>query len=196
MISGRYFKKAPKKLRPLGRGMTVLYRGDGKGKTTAAVGVAVRARGYGWKVLFLQFSKSKQWPSGERAALTKLGVDVRVMGLGFVGILDDRKPLEEHRAAARRALTAAKNLLVSGRYNLVVLDEVVSSLEQRLLKPSDLVALLKIRARHPKAKNVHLVLTGHDRFPAVEKFCDLITEMKMVKHPYYKGHLAVRGIDF
>lgn len=189
-------KIAPKKLHPLGRGLTVLYRGDGKGKTTAAVGVAVRARGYGWKVLFLQFSKSKQWPSGERKALAKLGVDVRVMGLGFVGILDDRKPLGEHRAAARRALAAAKKLLLSGRYKLVVLDEVISSLEQQLLKPSDLVALLKVRTRHPKAKNLHLVLTGHDRYPAIEKLCDLVTEMKMVKHPYYKGFLAVKGIDF
>lgn len=189
-------KIVPKKLRPLGRGMTVLYRGDGKGKTTAAVGVAVRARGYGWKVLFLQFSKSKQWPSGERAALTKLGVDVRVLGLGFVGILDDHKPLEEHRAAARRALTVAKKLLVSGHYNLVVLDEAISTLEQKLLKSSDMVKLLKDRAKNAKARKVHLVLTGHDRYPAIEKFCDLITEMKMVKHPYYKGFLAVRGIDF
>jgi cob(I)alamin adenosyltransferase len=188
--------RVPKKLRALGRGVTVLYRGDGKGKTTSAVGVATRAAGYGWKVLFLQFSKSKRWPSGERQALEKLGVDVRVMGLGFVGILDDRKPLEAHRAAARRALAAAKKLLFSGRYKLVVLDEAVSSLEQRLLKPSDLVTLLKARARHPKAKRVHLMLTGHDRYPAIEKLCDLVTEMKLVKHPYYQGFLAVKGIDF
>lgn len=189
-------RKASKKLRPLGRGITVLYRGDGKGKTTAAVGVATRAAGYGWKVLFLQFYKSTVWPSGERKALEKLGVEVRVMGEGFVGILGDRKERSQHIAAAKRALETARKLLQSGTYQLMVLDEAISTLEQKLLKPSDFVRLLKDRAKHPKANQTHLILTGHDRFPAIEKLCDLVTEMRMVKHPYYKGFLAVSGIDF
>jgi cob(I)alamin adenosyltransferase len=188
------FKKAPKKLKAFGRGVTILYRGEGKGKTTAAIGVATRAAGYGWKVLFLQFYKSETWPSGERRAFERLGVDVRVMGLGFVGIIGDKHKLKEHREAAKKALEEAKKLIRSKKYKLVVLDEAISALEQKLLKPSDIVSLLKDRAK--RAKEVHLVMTGHEKFSKIEKLCDLVTEMKMVKHPYYKGFLAVRGIDF
>lgn len=187
---------APKRLRSFPHGLTVAYIGDGKGKTTAAVGVAVRAAGYGWRVLFLQFYKSSQWPSGERDALRKLGVDVEVHGEGFVGILGDRKHIRQHRLAAQRALSLAWAHMVSGKYQLIVLDEVISCLEQKLLPVSGLVTLLRKRARHAKAKHVHLVLTGHEEFPAVLKHCDLVTEMKMVKHPYYKGFIAVKGIDY
>lgn len=185
-----------KRFRPFPHGLTVAYVGDGKGKTTAAVGVAVRAAGYGWRVLFLQFYKSSQWPSGERDALRKLGVDVEVHGEGFVGILGDSKHIRQHRLAAQRALSLAWAHLVSGKYRLVVLDEVVSCLEQKLLPTSALVSLLRKRARHAKAKHVHLVLTGHEKFSAILKLCDLVTEMKMVKHPYYQGFIAVKGIDF
>lgn len=187
---------SPKRLRPFPHGITVAYIGDGKGKTTAAVGVATRAAGYGWKVLFLQFYKSAAWPSGERDALRKLGVDVEVHGEGFVGILGDRKHLVEHQRAAQRALSLAWARIVSGKYKLVVLDEVISCLEQKLLTVASLVALLQKRAVHPKAKYVNLVLTGHQEFPAILKRCDVVTEMRMVKHPYYKGFIAVKGIDF
>lgn len=189
-------RSAPKKIRALNRGLTIAYVGDGKGKTTAAVGVAVRARGHGWKVLFFQFYKSEQWQSGERTALKKLGVDVRVRGEGFVGIMGDRKPRAVHKAAARRALEEARTLLFSAKYKLVVMDEVISCLEQKLFSVSALVKVLDARARQAKARKVHLVMTGHDKFPAVLKRCDLVTEMKMVKHPYYEGFVAVKGVDF
>jgi cob(I)alamin adenosyltransferase len=187
---------APQRLRPFPHGITVAYIGDGKGKTTAAVGAATRAAGYGWKVLFLQFYKSTAWPSGERDALRKLGVDVEVHGAGFVGILGDRKHIHEHQRAAQRALSLAWAHIVSGTYKLVVLDEVISCLEQKLLPVAALVGLLTKRAKHLKAKHVNLVLTGHEKFPAVLKYCDVVTEMKMVKHPYYKGFIAVKGIDY
>lgn len=189
-------KVVPKKLRIINRGLTIAYIGNGKGKTTAAVGLATRAAGYGWKVLFFQFYKSEQWPSGERAALKKLGVDVRVRGKGFVGILGDRKPRELHRKAAALALAETRKLLFSGRYKLVVLDEAISCLEQKLLPVRALLSLLDARAKHPKVKNVHLAMTGHNRYPAVLERCDLVTEMRMVKHPYYKGIIATKGIDF
>ena len=187
---------APKKLRPFPHGITVAYIGDGKGKTTAAVGAATRAAGYGWKVLFLQFYKSIDWPSGEREALRKLGVDVEVHGAGFVGILGDRKHLREHQQAAQRALRVAWAHILSGKYKLVVLDEVISCLEQKLFPVSTLVQFFQKRLQHAKAKNVHLVLTGHQQFPAILKYCDVVTEMNMLKHPYYKGFIAVKGIDF
>jgi len=172
------------------------YIGKGKGKTTAAVGVATRAAGYGWKVLFFQFYKSKDWPSGERESLRKLGVDVEVHGQGFVGILGDRKPLAQHKASARKALNRAWALIASGKYQLVVLDEVISCLEQKLFPVSAVTTLLEKRAASLKAKAVHLVMTGHDKFPALLKHCDLVTEMKMLKHPYYKGFIAVKGVDY
>lgn len=178
------------------RGLTIAYIGNGKGKTTAAVGVAVRARGYGWPVLFFQFFKSEQWPSGERVTLKKLGVDVEVCGQGFVGILGDKKPRVVHRAAAVRALAKARKLIFSGTYKLVVLDEVISCLEQKLFPVSALTRLLDDRARNSTAKYVHIAMTGHNKFPAVLRRCDLVTEMKVVKHPYYRGIIATKGIDF
>lgn len=187
---------APKKLRPFPHGITVAYVGDGKGKTTAAVGVATRAIGYGWKTLFFQFFKSPQWPSGERDALRKLGATVEVHGEGFVGILGDRKPLRQHQVAARQALDRAWKRIASGEYQLVVLDEVISCLEQKLFPVSALVKFLQKRRRHTKAKNIHLVLTGHQKFPAVLQLCDVVSEMRMVKHPYYRGFIAVKGIDY
>ncbi|MFA6908570.1 MAG: cob(I)yrinic acid a,c-diamide adenosyltransferase [Patescibacteria group bacterium] len=185
-----------KKFKVFPRGLTIAYIGDGKGKTTAAVGAAVRARGYGMRVAFLQFYKSLEWPSGERSALKKLGVHVEVLGKGFVGILGDRKKRSEHTVAAVQALERAWGVVSSGQYDLVVLDEVISCLEQKLFPVARVTALINKRARHAKAKKVHIVLTGHTRFPAVLALCDLVTEMKMMKHPYYDGFLAVRGVDF
>lgn len=185
-----------KKLHTLDRGLTIAYVGNGKGKTTAAVGAAVRAAGYGWKVLYFQFYKSLQWPSGERSSLKKLGVDVLVRGQGFVGILGDKKPRQQHRNAAAKALAEARQLLFSGKYKLVVLDEIISCCEQKLIPQSAIAALLDARAKHPKATHVHVVMTGHNNYPDVLKRCDLVTEMKMVTHPYYRGILATKGIDF
>ena len=189
-------QKVPARLRPFSKGLTIAYIGNGKGKTTAAVGAVTRAAGYGWKALFFQFCKSPDWPSGEREALLKLGVDVEVYGEGFVGILGDRKPLRQHQAAAQRALGLAWTRIASGKYKLVVLDEVIACLEQRLFSISALVKLLDQRAKHPKAKHVHIVFTGHKKYPAVLKYCDVVTEMKMVKHPYTEGFIAVKGIDY
>lgn len=169
----------------------IVYIGNGKGKTSAAIGLAVRARGWGKKVLFLQFYKSEAWPSGERAALKKLGIDVQVLGEGFVKILGDKKPFAKHRAAARRALITAENLMLNGGYDVCIFDEAISCLEQKLLSVADLAALIKAKPKH-----MTICLTGHDHFPALEKLADTVTEMKMIKHPYYKGILAQRGVDY
>lgn len=172
-------------------GLVVYYFGNGKGKTTAAVGVAVRAVGWGWKVLFLQFFKSTQWSSGERKALEKLGVDVKVLGEGFVGILGDRKPKAQHIAAAKRALESARKAFASGRYQLVVLDEIISCVEVGLLTVGEVMSLLR-----RKPKNLHVVLTGHQRYAKLVSLADTVTDMRMVKHPYNKGQIAQRGIDY
>ena len=189
-------KKAPKHLRTLEMGEIIAYIGDGKGKTTAAVGVAVRARGYGKKVLFFQFFKSEEWPSGERTSLQLLGVDVRVRGKGFVGILGDKKSKAEHRAQAEAAFLEATRMTLSGAYDVVILDEFISCVEAGILAERHVIALLRQKLKSAKAKKTHVILTGHKKYPRILAHCDLVTDMKMMKHPYYKGYLAVKGIDF
>jgi cob(I)alamin adenosyltransferase len=179
------------RFRPLDRGLTIAYVGNGKGKTTAAVGLAVRAAGYKKRVLFFQFFKSPSWPSGERESLKKLGVKVKVLGKGFVGILGDRKPKAEHRAATQAALVKAEKYLESGKFDVIVLDEIISCVEVGLLSVAEIVALLV-----QKSKDMHVVITGHKRYAAIIKLCDVVSEMKMVKHPYYRGFLATQGIDY
>jgi cob(I)alamin adenosyltransferase len=172
------------------KGLTIVYIGDGKGKTSAAAGLAARAVGTGFRVLYLQFVKG-DWPSGEREALAKLGVEVRLMGRGFVGILGDRKHISEHVQAAQNAMSESIKALQSKNYDLVVLDEALSAVESELLTEAD---ILEINKAKPAA--VHLCMTGHKRFKKIIAAADLVTEMKMIKHPYYEGILAQRGIDY
>jgi len=174
----------------MSKGLTIVYIGDGKGKTSAAAGLAARAIGTGFKVLYLQFVKG-DWPSGERESLAKLGVEVRLMGKGFVGILGDRKPIEEHKKAALTAKASAIEALQSEKYNLVILDEALSAAESDLLTEEDILEIIRA-----KPEKIHLCMTGHKRWKKIIEAADLVTEMKMIKHPYYKGILAQRGIDY
>lgn len=174
------------------RGLTVLYIGNGKGKTTAAIGLAVRAHGAGLKPVFLQFIKSERWQSYERQALAKLGIPVHILGSGFVGILDDQYPLAWHKKTAKAALATTRRMMRSGAYDVVIADELASAVDEGLLNIQDVLALIKA-----KPARVHLVLTGHTSYPKLIAACDLVTEMKNIKHPYYtEGLLAQRGIDF
>ena len=173
------------------KGLTIIYIGDGKGKTSAAAGLAIRAAGTGLKVLYLQFVKG-DWPSGEREILSKLkNVDVKLMGRGFVGILGDRKPIAEHIHAAKNAMAESIRALKSKKYDLVILDEAISAIESKLLTVDDVVKIIK-----SKPTEIHLCLTGHKRIKKLIDLADLVTEMKMIKHPYYQGILAQRGIDY
>ena len=172
------------------KGLTIVYIGDGKGKTSAAAGLACRAVGTGMKVLYLQFVKG-DWPSGEREALARLGVEVRLMGRGFVGILGDRKPIEEHIKAAKNAMKESIKALKSKKYDLVILDEALSAIESKLLTQADVLKIMDA-----KPAEIHLCMTGHKRFKKIIERADLVTEMKMIKHPYYQGILAQRGIDY
>lgn len=188
--------RAPKQLRPADHGLTHAYIGDGKGKTTAAVGTAVRAAGYDWRVCVIQFMKSQQWPSGERQSLRKIGIEVFVMGEGFYKILNDQKPETAHKIAATRALGAARDKIFSGTYQLVVLDELGTAVEEKILDKQPVDQLLNDRSRDRRAKMVNLIWTGHQSIPWMLRYADLVTEMKMIKHPYYKGIIATKGLDF
>lgn len=189
--------------RPSGRlpGQTLVYFGDGKGKTTAAFGVALRAVGRGWKVLMIQYTKMGEWPKGEPmgeiAGALRLAPDFEVIstGIGFVNILGDPYPFEAHREAAQQGLQLARERMASGAYDLVILDEIVGAVSQGQI---DLEQLLELMRTRPRA--LSLLVTGHDdeqRFiDQVIALADLATEMRKVKHPFDAGHQARKGLDY
>lgn len=178
------------------RGLVIVYTGDGKGKTTAALGCVFRALGHGWKVLVLQFFKG-DWPIvwGElEAAASHPNLEIRQLGRGFVKIMGDKKPFEEHLAAAREAVASAAKKIESGEYDLVVLDEInyaVDYLDVRLVELADVLKIIQKKPPH-----VHLILTGRNAKPEIIEAADLVTEMKEIKHPFQKGIQAQEGIDF
>lgn len=178
------------------KGLVIVYTGDGKGKTSAALGNAFRALGHGLRVLVIQFFKG-DWPivfgELESAKLHK-NLEILQLGKGFVKIMGDKKPFSEHKLAAAEALNLAKEKIYSGKYDLVVLDEVnyaVDYLDVRLIELKDLVEIIQKKPEH-----THLIFTGRDAKPEIIELADLVTEMKEVKHPFHRGIQAQKGIDY
>jgi cob(I)alamin adenosyltransferase len=175
------------------RGMTLVYTGDGKGKTTASLGLCVRAVGRGYKAIILQFIKSPDRTYGEKIALDKLGVEVRQLGIGFTWT----KTPEEHREALSNALATAKQVLLSGEYDLVILDELNNALAidsfpiEDVLPMAEVLEMIKNRPSY-----IHLVITGRSAKKEIIDVADLVSEMKPVKHYYDEGIPAVFGIEF
>lgn len=172
-------------------GLVIVYTGDGKGKTTAAVGLAVRAAGYKRKVLFLQFIK--EWFTGEKETLKSLEpyVNFVQMGQGFVGIWGDRKARVIHNNAALEAFEFAKDMVNSDKYEVIILDEINVAIKEGLINASDVLDLI-----NNKPESLDLVLTGRGADERIIERADLVTEMKEIKHPFQKGILAKRSIDF
>jgi cob(I)alamin adenosyltransferase len=175
------------------KGLTLVYTGDGKGKTTAALGLALRAVGRGMRVLILQYIKSPERTYGEQIALEKLGVEILQLGIGFTWT----KTPEEHREALKRAWQLTKEKVMSGQYDLIVLDEINSALAIRnfpiddVLPLDEVISLIQERPSH-----LHLVLTGRDAHPKICEVADLVSEVMVRKHYYDRGIPAVRGIEF
>jgi cob(I)alamin adenosyltransferase len=182
---------SPPKIR-VQKGLVICYTGDGKGKTTAALGMAVRAVGYHLRTLIWQFIKGS-WHYGEIDGLKMLSpyIVLRQKGEGFVGIIDDTLPRDVHRKAALEALEEVRGEITSGNWDIVILDEVFVACQLGFLAGDDLVGLID-----SKPTNVHLVLTGRGAPPEVIDRADLVTEMREVKHPYQKGELAQKGVDY
>jgi len=174
------------------KGLLVVYTGDGKGKTTASLGMTVRAVGYDWKVAIVQFIKGS-WKYGELDGIKKLApnVELEVMGEGFVGIVDDDKSFEQHRAAALKALAGSREKITGGRYQLVILDELNVAVTLGLVTPEELRELVEA-----KPDDLHLVITGRGAGKWLIDRADLVTEMKEIKHPFRKGILAQKGVDY
>lgn len=173
------------------KGLVIIYTGNGKGKTTAALGTALRAVGQGFKVLIIQFIKGS-WRYGELRSLKRLEPEIELIrvGRGFVGIIDDKLPREEHVKAAREGLAVAREKVTSGEYDLVILDELNYAVLGGLLSIEEVLDVVKAKPPH-----VHLIITGRDARPELIELADLVTEMREIKHPYQKGIPAQRGID-
>jgi len=168
--------------------LIVLYTGNGKGKTTAALGMVTRALGNGWPVAVVQFIKGK-WKTGEGKFFEALPeVDFHVVGRGFTWESED---LAKDRATAQEGWEKARSLIESGEYSLVVLDELTYPIQYEFI---DLEAVLEVLRERPKGVNV--VITGRDASKALVEVSDLVTEMREVKHPFQEGVPAQRGIDF
>lgn len=173
------------------QGLVAVNTGDGKGKTTAALGTVMRAVGYGWKVLIVQFIKGT-WQYGEMVGLLHLpGVRLERMGAGFYKIMGDKLPEEVHRQAAAEAITLARREMASGEWDMVVLDEVNVAMQTGLVAVADVLALID-----DKPDWLHLFLTGRGAPPEIIERADLVTEMREIKHPYQKGIIAQKGFDY
>jgi len=172
----------------LKRSLLMVYTGDGKGKTTAAFGLVYRALGRRWKVGVIQFIKGK-WVTGERMHSKKIeAVDHFVMGEGFTW---ESQNLENDKAAAREAWEKALSLIEAGAHKLIVLDEFTYPLTFGWLDEQEVIERLKARPVH-----VNVVITGRDASAAMIEAADLVSEMKLVKHPFEKGLAALVGVDF
>src|SRR5438132_6952991 len=181
------------RVKPPRQGLTLVFTGNGKGKTTAAVGLTVRAAGNRMRVFFLQFIKG-QWKSGEREILRQLpGVDLEVTGRGFTieSLRNPNIPMEDHAAAAAHGWQVAQQIVHAGQYDLVVLDEILGAVSAGLVPLDELVALVKT-----KPATLHLVLTGRGAPAELVDAADLVSEVQPIKHPFDQGIKAQRGIEF
>ncbi|HBZ79791.1 MULTISPECIES: cob(I)yrinic acid a,c-diamide adenosyltransferase [Brevibacillus] len=175
------------------RGLFLVYTGDGKGKTTAAVGLAVRATGRGKKVIMIQFIKSPERTYGEKIIFDKLGIEIVQKGVGFTWT----KTPEEHREALKEAWTFAREKLSSGAYDVVILDELNNALAIDRFPIDDVLPLSDVlEAIQNRPSHVHLVVTGRSAKQEVMDMADLVTEMKPLKHYYDEGIPAVLGVEF
>ncbi|MBI5079254.1 cob(I)yrinic acid a,c-diamide adenosyltransferase [Candidatus Wolfebacteria bacterium] len=184
--------------------MIIVFTGNGKGKTTAALGQAIRALGQKKRVLMIQFIKGP-WKSGEDYFAAKLKIQllrskspeghsrfqIIKSGKGFVKILGDKLPFSAHRKAAAAGLKTAEKAIRSGKWDLIIFDEINVAVGLKLIKAAE---VLKILQNLPETKTV--ILTGRDAPKSFIKIADLVTEMKEIKHPFQKNKAAEKGVDF
>jgi cob(I)alamin adenosyltransferase len=182
-------KKKTAEARDPGRGLVLVHTGNGKGKSSSAFGVIVRALGWGQKVGIVQFIKGK-WITGERQFFDKFRdqIDWHTMGEGFTWDTQDRA---RDIAAAEAAFARAASMMQNGEYDLIVLDEINIALRYDYLDIGAVLEALKARS-----DRTSVILTGRDAKPELCDYADLVSEMREVKHPFKAGIKAQRGIDF
>lgn len=169
----------------------MINTGHGKGKTTAALGLMMRAAGRGLKCCMIQFMKSRRDRYGEHEATEKLGIEVHTMGDGFTW---DTKNPEQDIKTSQETWALCVEKMQSGEYDMLVFDELVYVLSYGFLSTEEVIEeIKKVRAEQPA---LHIVLTGRDAPQALIDAADLVTEMKEIKHPFYSGIRAQQGIEF
>ena len=190
-ISLKKIKNIMKKTK---RGITQIYTGDGKGKTTAALGQTIRAIGWGLSVCWVQFIKGNP-AIGEKKFRDKLPASFKKK-FTFKQFHKTKKyaiekPTNAHRVAASKAWSFAKKIIETGKYDLIILDELNNAIDYNLIDIDRVLTVLK-----NKPKDLELVITGRDTHPKLVKIADLVTEMKKKKHPFDKGLIARKGIEY
>ena len=172
-------------------GLVIVYTGNGKGKTTAALGMVVRAVGYNWRILMVQFIKG-DWMYGELEGYKKLSpnFELKRMGKGFVRIMGDDKPIEDHIEAAKTALQYVRDNMDQA-YDIVILDEVNVAIKEGLLTVEEVLEVIQ-----EKPSYLTIILTGRNAAEEVIERADLVTEMTEIKHPFKAGILAQPGVDY
>lgn len=162
-----------------------MFTGEGKGKTSAALGVAVRAVCSGMKVGWVSWYKEKVLPS---RSVLEGRLEMYAMGKGFYKLPGDNASLPQHKSAAKKALELAKKLMKT--VDVLILDEVNNAVSDKLINLKQVIDLINKRGK------THLILTGRGACPELCERADLVTEMKKIKHPFDKGQKAVRGLDY
>ena len=182
-----------KNKRSEGRGLVLGNTGNGKGKTTAALGLALRASGHGMKILILQFIKGA-WRTGEEKAIKKFipNIEIEKLGKGFINFKDGKLVITKKELdLAGDAFKYATQKIKSGDYDMVILDEINNLISYGLIKIQDLIDLI-----NNKPEKVSLVLTGRGAKPELIEIADIVSEIKEIKHPFGNGIKARKGIEF
>jgi len=169
--------------------MVYVFTGDGKGKTEAALGAVLRALGHGLRVCIVYFMKG-DYPYGERRILSGLP-NVNIFSFGSLEFIDPANVKPEEKEQARLALDASHEAMLSGKYDLIVLDEVNLAAAWKLVELDEVIKIIA-----DKPQNIELILTGRRADAELIKRADLVTEMQKIKHPYDKGVKARKGIDY
>lgn len=173
------------------KGLLMVNTGDGKGKTTAAIGVLVRASGRGLQCCMIQFMKAKSDRYGEHESLEKLGIEIHTMGDGFTW---DTKNPEQDIRTSEETWTLCLEKMRSGDYDLLVFDELVYVLDYKFLDVNRVLdEVRKIRKEQP---HLHIIMTGRNAPAELVEAADLVTEMREIKHPFHAGIYAQQGIEF
>jgi len=173
------------------KGLLMVNTGDGKGKTTASIGLLVRAAGRGLKCCMIQFMKSKTDRYGEHESLEKLGIEVHTMGAGFTWDTKDRTVDIE---TSSETWELCRSKMATGDYDLLVFDEIVYVLDYKFLDLDEVLSeIKKVREAQP---HLHIVMSGRNAPQALVDSADLVTEMKEIKHPFHAGIYAQQGIEF
>jgi len=174
------------------QGLVVVITGNGKGKTTSAMGMVLRASGHGLRTCIIQFMKGDLY-SGEWDGVKLLGelVELHATGMGFCGLQDNRYTREQHRTNAQAAVELAREQMNSGRYDLLILDEINNALKLKLVDLEQVVTLI-----NDKPERMHLVLTGRDAHPEVIELADTVSEVCEIKHAYRQKIERQPGIDY